>query len=88
MHCPANQPENLRTKMKTNSGSLLMLVFSITMIALTGCGGEESNVRSMTEGVELSEIEAYEKAVQGMEAEDAGEMENIDKKGGPAPPAQ
>jgi len=69
--------------MKTFSRSLLMLVFSITMISLTGCG-EEPKVKSMTEGVELSEIEAYEKAVQAMEAEDAAEMENIDTE----PPAQ
>ena len=72
--------------MKTLSWSLLMLVFSITMISLTGCGGEPE-VKSMTDGVPMSEIEAYEKAVQAMEAEDAGAMEKIET-GGPAPPAQ
>jgi uncharacterized lipoprotein YehR (DUF1307 family) len=64
--------------MKTFSWSLLMLVFSITMISLTGCGDVEPKVKSMTDGVELSEIEAYEQAVRGMEAEDAGDMENIE----------
>lgn len=73
--------------MKIFSWSLLMLVFSITMISLTGCGGEPE-VKSMTDGVPMSEIEAYEQAVQAMEAEDAGDMENIDATGGPAPPAQ
>jgi hypothetical protein len=72
--------------MKTFSWSLLMLVFSITMISFTGCGGGQE-VKSMTDGVELSEIEAYEAAVQGMEAEDAGDMENIET-AVPAPPAQ
>jgi uncharacterized lipoprotein YehR (DUF1307 family) len=60
--------------MKTFSWSQLMLVFSITMISLTGCGDVEPKVKSMTDGVELSEIEAYEQAVRGMEAEDAGDM--------------
>lgn len=73
--------------MKTNFWSLLTLVFSITMISFSGCG-EEPKVKSMTEGVELSEIEAYEEAVRAMEAEDAAEMENIDATGGSAPPAQ
>jgi uncharacterized lipoprotein YehR (DUF1307 family) len=64
--------------MKTFSRSLLMLVVSITIISLTGCGDAEPKVKSMTDGVELSEIEAYEQAVRGMEAEDAGDMENIE----------
>ena len=64
--------------MKKFSWSLLILFSFVTMIALTGCGDVEPKVKSMTEGVELSEIEAYEKAVQTMEAEDAGEMENIE----------
>ena len=33
----------------------------------------------MTDGVELSEIEAYEKALLEMEAEDMGEMDESDK---------
>ncbi len=45
-----------------------MLFPFIAMISLTGCGGEQKT-SSMTEGVELSEIEAYEKAVLEMEAE-------------------
>ena len=43
----------------------------------------------MTEGVPLSEIEAYEQAVLGMEAEDAGEMDvDMDESGEPEPPAE
>jgi hypothetical protein len=60
--------------MKTYSWSLLMLFSSITMISLTGCGGD-SQPTSMTEGVELSEIEAYEEAVRKMESDDAGGMD-------------
>lgn len=60
--------------MKTSFWSLLMLSLSITMISLTGCG-EEPKAASMTEGVPMSEIEAYEQSVLAMEAEDAGGME-------------
>ena len=72
--------------MKTFSWSLLMLFTSITVISLTGCGGDPKPA-SMTEGVELSEIEAYEKALQDMEAEDAGSME-MDESREPEPAAQ
>ena len=49
------------------------------MISLTGCGGEADEAASMTEGVPMSEIEAYEQSVLAMEAEDEGEMEMDEK---------
>ena len=61
--------------MKNFSRSLLILVSSITMISLTGCGGEKEQAASMTDGVEMSEIEAYEQSLLAMEAEDAGGMD-------------
>jgi hypothetical protein len=64
--------------MKTFSWSLLILFSSITMISLTGCEGGKKEAASMTEGVEMSEIEAYEQSLREMEAEDAGDMENIE----------
>ncbi len=57
------------------------------MISLTGCGGGQEEAASMTEGVELSEIEAYEKSLRDMEAEDAGAME-MDESGEPEPPGE
>ena len=72
--------------MKNFSWSLLMLFSSFTMISLTGCGGTAEEAGSMTEGVELSEIEAYEQSVLAMEAEDEGEME-LDE-AAPEPPAE
>lgn len=56
-----------------------MLFSSIAMISFTGCGGKPE-AASMTEGVELSEIEAYEKAQQEMEAEAMGEMDATDQR--------
>ena len=55
---------------------LLMLISSVTMTSFTGCGDSETT--SMTEGIELSEIEAYEKAQKEMEAEAMGEMDETD----------
>ena len=52
----------------------LMTLFSFVAISFTGCG-EAPSPQSMTEGVELSEIEAYEQELLAMEAEDAGGME-------------
>lgn len=52
---------------------VLTLCLAISMISLSGCG--ESKPASMTEGVPLSDIEAYERDVQAMEAEDADSME-------------
>ncbi|QDV41170.1 hypothetical protein Enr13x_10080 [Stieleria neptunia] len=62
--------------MKTFSRSLLILCASTAMIISVGCG-EKSAPTSMTEGVELSEIEAYEQAVLDMESEDTGEMDDV-----------
>jgi hypothetical protein len=81
----SNQPESLQTLMKTFSWSLPTLFLSITMISLSGCSGEPKPA-AMTEGVPLSEIEAYEQEVLAMETEDAGEME-IDENE-PAPAAE
>ncbi|PAY21363.1 hypothetical protein CKO51_01935 [Rhodopirellula sp. SM50] len=64
--------------MKTFSRCLLILCSATALIASVGCG-DNSNPASMTEGVELSEIEAYEKAVLEMEAEDAGSMDDVDE---------
>lgn len=64
--------------------TLLLSLFSlIALMSLTGC--DDSKPKSMTEGVELSEIEAYEKAIQEMEAEDAGGMEKINERKREAP---
>ena len=63
--------------MRNYSWTLLMLS-SIAMLSFAGCGGKP-DAASMTEGVELSEIEAYEKAVLEMEAEDAGGMDEVEK---------
>ena len=62
--------------MKTFPWTLLILFSSIAMVSFTGCGGKPETA-SMTEGVELSEIEAYEKAQKEMEAEAMGEMDDI-----------
>ncbi len=70
--------------MKTSSWSLLILFSFVTITSLTGCGKPEP--KSMTEGVPLSEIEAYEKAVLEMEAEDAGDMELDEREA--EPPAE
>ena len=51
----------------------MLILFSSAIISLTGCA--DSTPQSMTEGVPMSDIEAYEQAVQAMEAEDAGEMD-------------
>ena len=56
------EPKNSLTIMKIFPRALLMLFSIVAMISLTGCGGEDK-AASMTEGVEMSEIEAYEKAV-------------------------
>ncbi|TWU42580.1 hypothetical protein [Novipirellula artificiosorum] len=64
--------------MKTISLSLLMILSSITMTSLTGCGSD-SKPASITEGVELSEIEAYEKAQREMEAESATGLEEASR---------
>ena len=79
------QPESLQTLMKTHSWSLPTLILSVAMISLTGCS-EEPKAASMTEGVPLSEIEAYEQQVLAMEAEDAGAMDIDENK--PEPPAE
>ena len=63
--------------MRSYSWALLMLFSSIAMISVTGCGGKP-DAASMTEGVELSEIEAYEQSVREMEAEDSGEMDDLE----------
>lgn len=55
-----------------------MLLSSLAMFSLAGCG--EPKAASMTEGVELSEIEAYEKAQREMEAESMGENDSMGKK--------
>ena len=62
--------------MKTIPFTLLLLFSSFVMISFTGCGGKPE-AASMTEGVELSEIEAYEKAQKEMEAEAMGEMDEM-----------
>ena len=51
-----------------------MLCLSCTLVVSTGCG-DNSKPKSMTEGVELSEIEAYEQAVRDMESEEAEDMD-------------
>lgn len=71
-------------KMRIKSWSLLMAC-SVSLLSLAGCGGEEQQVSSMTEGVPLSEIEAYEQAVLAMEAEDAGAMDIDENAAEPAP---
>ncbi|QEF98547.1 hypothetical protein Mal15_25990 [Stieleria maiorica] len=62
--------------MKTISRALLAICWSIAIFALAGCG-DDTKPKSMTEGVDLSEIEAYEQSVREMEAEDAGEMDDV-----------
>lgn len=56
---------------------LMILVSSFTMTALTGCS--DSEPAAMTDGIELSEIEAYEKAQREMESESMGEMDETEK---------
>lgn len=53
--------------------SVLTLFSFITLTALSGCGDPPPT--SMTDGVPLSDIEAYEQEVLNMESESAGEME-------------
>ncbi len=65
---------NYRIVMRIFRWSLLMLCLSCALIVSTGCG-DNSKPKSMTEGVELSEIEAYEQAVRDMEAEDVEDMD-------------
>ena len=78
--------------MKTFSWSLLIL-FSFVAISVAGCG-EEPKPASMTEGVPLSDIEAYEQEVLAMQMEDAAAMDiNEDEPETPAeipaePPAE
>jgi hypothetical protein len=64
--------------MKNSSWTLIVLLSSLAMFSLAGCG--EPKAASMTEGVELSEIEAYEKAQREMEAESMGENDSMGKK--------
>ena len=59
--------------MKKFTWTLLFLISSVSMFSLAGCS--EPKTESMTEGIEMSEIEAYEEAQRKMEAEDMGEME-------------
>lgn len=61
--------------------SSLLFTLAFVVVSLVGCGGDKGP-KSMTEGVPLSEIEAYEQAVRDMEAEDAAAMENIDQTDG------
>ena len=72
------EPKNFLTTMKIFPRALLILFSVVAMISFAGCGGEQK-ASSMTENVELSEIEAYEKAVLEMESEDMGEMDESDK---------
>lgn len=60
--------------MKTFSWSVLLL-FSL-LLTVSGCGKPE--VQSMAEGVEMSDIEAYEKAQQSMEAESMGDLDETE----------
>ena len=50
--------------------------------SLSGCS-DSSGPKSMTEGVPLSEIEAYEQSVRDMEAEEEGDMDDIEKQSSP-----
>ncbi|TWU46925.1 hypothetical protein [Rubripirellula reticaptiva] len=59
--------------MKTTSLSLVLLFSLMTMILSTGCGGNES-ATSVTEGIPVSDLEAYEARVKEMEAEAMKEM--------------
>lgn len=58
--------------MKTLSWSLPLYV-SFMMIAVTGCG--DAKTKSVTEGLSVNEIQAYEARVAEMEAAAMKEME-------------
>lgn len=75
--CTDSPPQRALTHMNKLHLILIALVLSFTMTSLTGC--EDSKPASMTEGIELSEIEAYEKAQREMESEDMGEMDETVK---------
>ena len=53
------------------------LLASIGICSLSGCG--EPKAASMAEGIELSDIEAYEKAQKEMEAESMRENDESGK---------
>lgn len=60
--------------MKTISWSLpLLLLFSMLSMSFVGCG--DAKTTSVTEGLPVSEIEAYEARVKEMEAAAMKEME-------------
>ena len=60
--------------MKKFAWSLLLLFPLLVMVS--GCGKPE--VKSMAEGLEMSDIEAYEKAQQSMEADAMEEMDETE----------
>ena len=62
--------------MKSLSCTMLLMLFPIAMISFTGCS-EDTAATSMTEGVELSEIEQYEANQRAMEAESEADNEEV-----------
>lgn len=70
------QLQDSLSTMKNFFRSPLILLSFTAMVSVTGCGDSQQS-NSMTEGVELSEIEAYEQSVRQMESEDEGAMDNV-----------
>ncbi|MGB7329481.1 MAG: hypothetical protein WBD31_31675 [Rubripirellula sp.] len=58
--------------MKKITCSLMLFLSPIAMISLTGCGDEQTT--SVTEGLPVSDIEAYEQKLKEMEAQASNEM--------------
>lgn len=73
---PFCKPINTQTIMKTCSKVLAIPFLLVALMTVPGCG--EPKPASMTEGVEMSEIEAYEAAQKKMEADSMGEMDDTD----------
>ena len=64
--------------MKFFSPSMLMACLSIVFVSLSGCSSD-TKPKSVTEGISLTEIEAYEKAMREMEGEAKADMDATQK---------